>query len=61
MNNDKTYTKTQLDVALLKQKNDGFYNLMSDIKSDIRELRTYVIGLYAVIGAAALAKILGVL
>ena len=40
------YTQEQLDIALLKQKDDSFHHLLTEIKNDVRELRNYTIGFY---------------
>jgi hypothetical protein len=72
MKEEQLFTQQQVDIKLLNQKNDVFnqslirlesslQSNMSEVKSDIRELRSYIIGIYAVMGAAALAKVFGVL
>lgn len=38
----KTYTQEELDIELLKQKNDTFHDFLIDIKNDIREIRSDV-------------------
>ena len=59
------FTQEQVDIKLLNQKNDNFnqslIRLESSLQSGMSELRAYIIGIYAVMGAAALAKIFGVL
>jgi hypothetical protein len=44
-----TYTKEQLDIELLKQKNDGFFQALTELKSDIREVRNYMIGIITLV------------
>lgn len=36
MNKEIHYTQEQLDIALLKQKNDAFHETMKEIKQDIK-------------------------
>lgn len=38
----KIYTQEELDIELLKQKNDTFHDFLIDIKNDIREIRSDV-------------------
>jgi len=58
-----TYTQEQLDIAVLKNTNDGVLRTLSDIKSEIKSQFHLVIGLilgiYGMITAAAFAKVLG--
>lgn len=58
-----TYTQEQLDIAVLKNTNDGVLRTLSDIKSEIKSQFPLVIGLilgiYGMITAAAFAKIMG--
>lgn len=57
------YTQEQLDIAVLKNTNDGVLRTLSDIKSEIKSQFHLVIGLilgiYGMITAAAFAKVLG--
>jgi hypothetical protein len=60
-----TYTQEQLDIALLKQKDEEFMRALTEIKSTMSSnfhiLLGLIIGIYGVMGATALAKIAGVL
>lgn len=60
-----TYTQEQLDIAVLKNTNDGVLRTLSDIKSEIKSQFHLVIGLilgiYGMITAAAFAKIMGMI
>lgn len=60
-----TYTQEQLDIELLKNTNAGTLRELSDIKTEIKSQFHMVIGLilgiYGMITAAAIAKIVGVL
>ncbi len=73
---DKMYTQDQLDIALLKNSQEGILKSISDIRTDLQsgmsELRAeiksqghlnlgLVLGIYAMIGAAGIGKIFGVL
>ena len=40
-----TYTKEQLDIELLKQKNDNFNQSLIEIKSELRSQFHLVVGL----------------
>lgn len=59
------YTQEQLDIALLKNTNEGVLRTLSDIKSEMKSqfhlLIGLVLGIYGMICAAALAKVCGVL
>jgi len=35
----KIYTQEELDIELLKQKNDSFHDFLMEIKNDMREIR----------------------
>lgn len=50
-----TYTQEQLNIELLKQKNDAFFTSLIELKNDIRELRNYMIGLYGLAGSLLIA------
>ena len=54
---------TREEVRLLLVENDieGNKSELKEIKSDIRELRNYILGIYGIMGAAILARICGVL
>jgi hypothetical protein len=58
-----TYTKEQLDIELLKQKNDSFSQSLIEIKSELRSQFHLVVGLilgiYGIMAATALAKLGG--
>jgi hypothetical protein len=60
-----TYTQEQLDIALLKQKDDEFMRTLSDIKSTMNSnfhtLLGLILGIYGVIAATALAKLAGLI
>ncbi len=60
MKNQITYTQEQLDIALLKNTNEGILRSLSEIKSEIKSNFHWtlglVLGLYAVgLGAAITA------
>lgn len=60
-----TYTREQVDLELLKQKNDDFSQSLIEIKSELKTQFHLVVGLilgiYGVITATALAKMVGAL
>jgi hypothetical protein len=60
-----TYTREQVDLELLKQKNDDFNQSLIEIKSELKTQFHLVVGLilgiYGVITATALAKMVGAL
>lgn len=60
-----TYTQEQLDIEILKVRNDHISKALQDIKSEIKSQFHLVVGLllgvYGMITAAGLAKILGFL
>lgn len=71
MSNPAKYTQEQLDIALLKNTNEGVLKSIDDIKSELRTIRSEIksqshfnmgltLGIYAMIGAAALSKIFGI-
>lgn len=63
MKSNQTYTQEQLDIELLKQKNDGFNQVLVEIKTELKSQFHLVIGLilgiYGIITAGALAKVMG--
>lgn len=72
MSNPTKYTQEQMDIALLKNTNEGIFRTFDDIKSQLSEMKAemksqghmnlgLILGIYAMIGAAALAKIFGVM
>ena len=73
MSNDGAkYTQEQLDIALLKNTNEGIFRTFQDIKDQLREMKSdiktqghlnlgLILGIYAMIGAASLAKIFGLM
>jgi hypothetical protein len=62
---EKSFTQHDLDIALLKQRSDDFSHILKEIKSEIKSQFHLVVGLllgvYGMITAAGLAKILGVI
>ena len=72
MSNPAKYTQEQMDIAVLKTTNEGIFRSFDDIKTQLGEIKAYlksqghmnlglILGIYAMIGAAALAKIFGVM
>ena len=61
----KTYTQEQLDIALLRQRTDGFNQTLIEIKQEIKSqshmLMSLILGIYGIITATALAKLGGLL
>lgn len=77
------YTQEQLDIALIKNTQEGIVRSLTDMKSEIHVMRAdmrdelysmhsdikshghwsigLILGIYAMIGAAALGKIFGIL
>jgi len=59
-----TYTQEQLEIAILKNSNEGILRTLSDIKTDMKSQFHLVIGLilgiYGMITATAIAKVFGV-
>lgn len=64
-NQQKTYTKDQLNLALLKQRSDDFSQTLKEIKAEIKSQFHLVVGLllgvYGMMAATGLAKILGMI
>ena len=58
-----TYTQEQLDIAILKNSNEGILRTLSDIKSEMRGqfhlLIGLILGIYGIFAAGALAKVMG--
>ncbi len=77
------YTQEQLDIALLKNTQEGIFRSLDDMKNEIHIMRSdmrqelhevrdeiksqghwniaLILGIYGMIGAAALGKLFGVL
>ncbi len=57
------FTREQLDIALLKDRNDGILRTLTEIKTEIKSqfhlTIGLIMGLYAVIGGTAIAKVCG--
>lgn len=49
------YTEDQLQIELLKQSSETLTTSLGEIKHDLKSLTNYIIGLYGMIGVAALA------
>jgi hypothetical protein len=62
MNTAATYTQEQLDIAILKNTNEGILRTLSEIKSEIKSnfhwTMGLILGLYT-IGIGALISALG--
>lgn len=58
-----TYTQEQLDIAILKNNNEGILRTLSDIKAEMKSqfhlMIGLILGIYGVIGSAVLAKAFG--
>ena len=58
------YTQEQLDIALLNQRSDTFNQNLIEIKSEIKSqfhlVVVLILGIYGIIAAGAVAKLLGV-
>jgi len=76
MNNAAKYTQEQMDIAVLKNTNEGILRSISDLRDDMKTELSAIraemksqghmnlglsLGIYGMIGAAALAKIFGVM
>lgn len=61
----RTYTKEQIDIALLKQRSDEFSCTLKEIKQELKSQFHLVVGLllgvYGMMAATGLAKILGMI
>lgn len=44
MNQEPIYTQDQLDIALLKQKNDDFHETMQEIKQEMKSQFHWLMG-----------------
>ena len=59
------YTQEQLDLAVLKNTDEGLLRAITEIKSDLKSQFHLVIGLilgiYGMVTASAIAKLAGVL
>jgi len=66
------YTQEQHDILLLKNNQEHILRVLDDMKGEIHSMHQYIksqshwnigliLGIYAMIGAAALGKIFGVL
>lgn len=49
MNKEIHYTQEQLDIALLKQKNDNFHETMKEIKQEIKSQFHWLMGSISVL------------
>lgn len=61
--NGVKYTQEQLDIALLKNTNEGILRTLFEIKTDMKSQFFFniglTLGLYAIIGGAFVSKIFG--
>ncbi|HWW39312.1 hypothetical protein [Pedobacter sp.] len=59
------YSQEQLDIAVLKNSQEGVLRELSvireEIKSESHKNTNLILGIYAMIGAAALGKLFGII
>jgi hypothetical protein len=61
MNNENKYSQNDLDIALLKNNDEGILRSMIEIKADIKSqfhlMVGLVLGLYTAVGILAITKL----